>query len=283
MKTIISFSGGKTSAYMTRMLTSLENIDPIIVFANTGQEHEETLNFVKRCADEWNIDVVWIEAIVNDGRIGSTHKIVDYGSASRNGEPFEEVIKKYGISNKAWPHCTRELKLNPIYSYLKSIELDDYQVAIGLRIDEQHRAIKEDKRGNIFYPLINTWPTTKRMINEWWKEQPFNLNIEEYQGNCTWCWKKSLKKHFALIETQPWVFKFPRMMERKYPTAGHNTDGNHRVFFRGNLSTDDLFDLYKEGKESQYSFNFEFDDEDPDCGESCDIHAEMKQERCSGF
>ena len=50
----ISFSGGKTSAYMTKMLLDhFRKHEPwreiVVTFANTGQEHEETLKFVDRC------------------------------------------------------------------------------------------------------------------------------------------------------------------------------------------------------------------------------------------
>ena len=48
-KLSISFSGGKTSAYMTKWLmdNKKQDYDEIVVtFANTGQENEETLEFV---------------------------------------------------------------------------------------------------------------------------------------------------------------------------------------------------------------------------------------------
>ena len=47
----VSFSGGRTSGYMCQWL--LENksdqYDFIFVFANTGLEHEKTLEFVDKC------------------------------------------------------------------------------------------------------------------------------------------------------------------------------------------------------------------------------------------
>ena len=94
---VISFSGGKTSGFMTKYL--LENkrdeYDEIIVtFANTGQEREETLEFVDRCDKEFGFNTVWLEALVNQelGK-GTRHTIVNFETASRSGEPFEEYIK----------------------------------------------------------------------------------------------------------------------------------------------------------------------------------------------
>ena len=50
----ISFSGGRTSAYMARRLLRDRPADTeiVTVFANTGQEDERTLEFVDRCDRE---------------------------------------------------------------------------------------------------------------------------------------------------------------------------------------------------------------------------------------
>ena len=98
----VSFSGGRTSGYMCHWLleNKADEYELIFVFANTGLEHEKTLEFVHKCDKVFKLNLVWVEAVVNPvkGR-GVTHRIVDYFSAARNGEPFEEVIKKYGIPN----------------------------------------------------------------------------------------------------------------------------------------------------------------------------------------
>jgi len=275
---IVSFSGGKTSAYMAKCIKD-SGEDAIYLFANTGQEHALTLEFIHKCDIEWNLNIVWLEAEVqHEERIGTKFKIVTYETAARNGEPFEEVIRKYGIPNMAYPHCTRELKLAPINSYVASLGIDNYNMLVGIRSDERRRQVPVEKRGNIVYPLIDRWPTTNNMVNEWWSNQTFNLEIEPYQGNCIWCWKKSMTKHMALMQT-PEVFNFPLRMEAKYPTAGHNIDGTPRVFFRGGMSTQDLFDIYKEEQSVGGCFDFE----NTGVSESCDIYSECDIEKCSGL
>jgi len=156
---LVSFSGGETSAYILMWLwmNKRDEFDMHVVFANTGQENEETLLFVKKCQDYFNIPIVWVEAIVHHGsRTGTTHKIVSYETASRNGEPFEEAIKKYMIPNLRNFICTRELKLRPIQHYSKSIgwKRGSYYTAIGIRSDEIDRVSKDRKKDMLIYPLV---------------------------------------------------------------------------------------------------------------------------------
>ena len=244
-KLFISFSGGRTSGFMTWWLIKNygDQFDIRVVFANTGSEREETLQFVDQCDKHFGWSVVWVEAVVHHGiRKGSTHKVVSFESASRKGEPFEEVIKEYGIPNAAYPHCTRELKTNAMTSYIKSIGWKTWTTAIGIRADEADRINPKFRELNFWYPLVGL-DTTKQDVKRWWLSQPFDLELQEHQGNCAWCWKKSLRKHLTLISETPEIYDFPRRMESEHGLSGHNVDGNPRVFFRQNMSTEDLFDL----------------------------------------
>lgn len=57
---VISFSGGRTSAYMTKYLLDnyAEKYNFYVVFANTGQEHEKTLEFINNCDKHFNFNTV---------------------------------------------------------------------------------------------------------------------------------------------------------------------------------------------------------------------------------
>jgi hypothetical protein len=286
----ISFSGGKTSAYMTKMLLDyFRKHEPwreiLVTFANTGQEHEETLKFVDRCDREWGFNVVWLEAAVNHGaRKATGHRIVNFETASRSGEPFEEVIKKYGIPNKSYNHCTRETKLQPMISYHESMgwKHGEYSVAIGIRADEQDRvSLKTMSKGG-FYPCIDAG-VTKEDVRLWWSQQDFNLNIPEHLSNCTWCWKKSLRKLMTLTQTHPEIFEFPRRMEREHAFGGGpRRDGGikePRIFFRESNSTESLFAKAAAGFTPFEDDKFiPFDDEldvGGACGDSCEIYSDI--------
>ena len=218
-KLLVSFSGGETSAYMLWwILKNWSNKYEIkVVFANTGQENEETLLFVQKCSEYFDIEVVWVEAVVNpENRKGTTHKVVNFETASRNGEPFEAVIAKYGIPNPATPHCNREMKLNAINSYMKSIGWKNYYSAIGIRVDEFDRMNAKRKERRLLYPLISEKPMSKGKINQWWNLQPFRLELKGYKGNCKTCWKKSDAKLYTLINENKSQFDFFEKMENQY-------------------------------------------------------------------
>ncbi len=156
------------------------------------------------------------------------------------------MIKKYGIPNNDWPHCNRELKINPINSYIRSLGLPTSTPrAIGIRSDEIDRMNnKALKSGEIIYPLIKWHPITKEEVRHWWNGREFDLDIPEHFGNCVTCWKKSNRKLMTIAVQEPERFDFFRRME-KYSETGPRDES--RVFFRGYNTVDDIFEMTKGG------------------------------------
>ena len=257
----------------------------ITVFANTGEENEETLEFVHQCDRAFGFNTVWLEAVVHPGRKGTTHRVVNISTASRKGKPYEDHIKKYGIPNKNFPHCTRELKLRPMQSYLRSIgwEPRTFATAIGIRADESSRRSPTHLDNRVIYPLLDWQPTTKPDVNRFWQEQAFRLNLTGYQGNCKWCWKKSLRKLMTVMDETPTAFDFPERMEERYGHIGPEFEktvrpGYRRVFFRGGLSTKDLRAEHAKGDFMRAPDDAiaipRIDAQDADCSESCEPNFE---------
>lgn len=285
MNLFISFSGGRTSAYMTKWLLDnkrSEYNDIVVLFSNTGQEDERTLEFVNKCDIEFGFNVVWLEADVYHGRrVGTKYKVTDFNGASRCGEPFEQVIIKYGISNKAYPHCTRELKLAPMNTYIRENlgwKKGEYEIAIGIRVDEMDRVSSKMVDESIIYPLCEDHKMSKKMINDWWRKQPFDLDIHEHEGNCLFCWKKSKRKLLTLAVDRPDIFDFPRKMERKYGLNGHNVDGTKRKFFRNHQSTIQILNESKKEFKRFDPENIKYKKYDAEmdaangCSESCEVY-----------
>jgi hypothetical protein len=234
---LISFSGGRTSAFMTKYI--LENskydvYDKHIVFMNTGKERIQTYKFINDCDKYWNFNTVWIEPVIySEGK--NSYKVVSYETADREGKAFEDMIKRYGISNISFPHCTRELKLRPLNKYMNSKGFKDYITAIGIRADEPHRL---KPKLNIIYPLAEDMAMTSDLIRKFWDRQTFDLQLKDYEGNCDLCWKKSKRKKLTLIKENPEMADWWVEMESKYSKGKY-------YFHRNNESTQDLIEQSK--------------------------------------
>ena len=281
MKIIVSFSGGRTSAYMGWWLKHHTDHELKFVFMNTGCEHEETLKFLDRCDKEWNLDLVWIEGVYNHaGRghgFGTTHRVVDFKTAKCAHDtvdhPFEEAIKKYGIPNASFPNCSMHTKEEPYNSYRRDNKLGGWVSAIGIRADEFDRINPNHVKAKLIYPLVTMHPTTENDIMHWWSRQDFNLGIHQFEGNCTWCWKKSFRKLATIAKDNPEHFDFPARMEKLYHDAGPN-GRNGQVFFRKMKSTQDVLDMANDTipfNPSPVTQPDMFWDETGGCSESCEV------------
>jgi len=235
------FSGGRTSAFLAKYMKQHSKYNnSIFIFMNTGKEREETLKFVNKCDLEFRLNLVYLEALVNNERgIGTSYKIVDFKTASRKGEPFEAMLNKYPLPNNIASNCTRELKLRPIDSYLRD-NYKDFNIikVVGIRADEAHRKSVNAETENVIYPLCDEIKTDSRFIRNWWDKQSFDLELKDYQGNCDLCFKKSLKKRLTIIKENPEIAKWWLQTEQTY-----STEDIPRFDLRTNKSIKELVEL----------------------------------------
>lgn len=241
----VSVSGGETSWYMAQLIKKefADKYNLVFGFANTGKERQETIDFNLKCSEYFDIELHWIEAVVHHNeKKACTHKVVDLVSYSKNGEPFTEVIKKYGIPNVAFPHCTRELKSNPLRSFAKEyFNGEPFKIAIGIRADEIDRL---NTVSNYIYPLVNK-NIIKADINRFWADLPFRLQLKSYEGNCDLCFKKSLRKLLTIITENKPAVKWWKETEKAFEqfSAGRSSIKAPFRFNRNNVSTDELITM----------------------------------------
>lgn len=284
----ISFSGGRTSAVMTKgVLEEKAHTHTVIVtFANTGQEHPATLDFIKECDDRFGFNTVWLEAVVDyEKGKGVRHKVVNYKTASRDGRPFRDCIAKYGIPNMGSPQCTTRLKENVMDSYIRSLgwKKGSFKTCIGIRADEESRVSIRAEEAGFIYPLVDKGYTKEKVIAEV-RSWGFDLTIPEHLGNCTWCWKKSYRKLLTVAKNNPEFLDFPARMEKEFgrfkvTPATASPDGR-RLFFRKHLDTSALLEAAKQPFEEftdkhhiPYDERFDFG---VGCGESCEVGSDER-------
>ena len=219
--TCISFSGGRTSAYMLYQILQAHGgklpEDAIVCFANTGKEDEATLKFVQACSDNWNVEIHWVEYRDADPAFVR----VDFQTASRNGEPFEALIRKRQyLPNPVTRFCTSELKIRTIHKYLKSLGWDHNEQMdwVGMRADEQRRAAKIADKSRI--PLV-TAGVTKETVGEFWRNQSFdlelpNMNGVTMHGNCDLCFLKGMDTTVSILKERPEMADWWIKQEQKF-------------------------------------------------------------------
>lgn len=234
-ETCISFSGGRTSAYMLYKVLEANNGLPkeaVVCFANTGKEDEATLKFVHDCETYWNVPIVWLEYCSEEPKF----KVVNFETASRNGEPFEALIRHYKkLPNPAQRWCTGVLKIRTIHKYLRSLgwkhseaENDDF---VGIRADEPRRAAKMPKHKIPLY----VDGVTKETINNFWSKQPFTLDLKLFKdesllGNCDLCFLKSMDKKTNIVRMFPEKAVWWANMEKLVKELTPNHAGNGNLF-----------------------------------------------------
>jgi 3'-phosphoadenosine 5'-phosphosulfate sulfotransferase (PAPS reductase)/FAD synthetase len=251
--TCISFSGGRTSAYMLYQILQAHNGtlpgDAIVCFANTGKEEESTLKFVHDCSVNWGVHIHWIEYQSNEIP-KERFKVVTYETASRNGEPFVQLINQGEspyLPNPVSRICTAKLKIRPIHHYLKSLGFDHNENMdwVGIRADEMRRAAKMARERT---PLVSAG-VTKEMVGNFWKEQSFdlelpNMNGVTMHGNCDLCFLKPAHQILSLIKEKPeraiWWIKMEEDASKSKKTYG---DGDR--FRKDRPSYQQMYDYAK--------------------------------------
>ena len=231
----ISFSGGRTSAYMLHQILAVNGDLPDrcrVVFSNTGREMPETLDFVHECGERWNVPITWVEDAERiDGQ--PIFNVVSHNSASRDGKPFSDlIVRKSAVPNQAQRFCTEHLKILPARRYLMSLGWKYWCNALGIRADEAHRKKPSpDKRVERWFPLEDV---TKDIVNNFWSKMPFDLKVESGFGNCDGCFLKSEASLAALTRLHP---DRAELWQRQEDISGH--------LFRNNYSRNELTSMVK--------------------------------------
>jgi hypothetical protein len=194
----IAFSGGRTSAFMLHQIMVANGGIPdraVVTFQNTGREHPATLDFVLEVSERWGVKIVWLEY---RGGPPVGFVVVNHNSASRNGEPFADLIRrKQALPNQQQRFCTQELKIRTAKRYLVALGWKGWTTARGIRADERHRhgqAVRYE-RSLPWHPCFDAG-VSKHTVAFFWRAQPFHLRLpvvngNTIDGNCIDCFLKS--------------------------------------------------------------------------------------------
>ena len=178
---VFNFSGGKTSAYM--VLHYYQEGD-LVIFCDTGREHSKTYKFINDFENFENIPVIKLK----------------YSGG------FEELIKrKKAVPNQFKRFCTIELKIKTCRRYLRSKGISKYENFIGFRYDEP---IRVKRRKQIWKKVIDKFPLyedkiDKKIIDNYWNNKNYTLEIPAILGNCTLCFMKGKNAIISILREYP--------------------------------------------------------------------------------
>lgn len=228
---LISFSGGRTSAYMLwHILDAYDGKLPDDVhvgFSNTGKERAETLRFVHDCETHWGVRVRWLEWRTRRTKddagnvlpFDARYEEVGFNSASRDGRPFAKLIADKGYTpNAVTRFCTSELKVRVMKWFMQAQGYEHWANIVGLRHDEPKRVAKSrapnKERWTVALPLDDA-RVSNRDVMAFWARQPFDLQLEPYEGNCDACFLKSFGKLCRIEREHPGTLGWWSGMERQ--------------------------------------------------------------------
>jgi hypothetical protein len=215
MKTVNSISGGKTSSYIAKHFPADINIFSLVRIEDTDNlwmkgKDEKTRQLVSDKLGKEFIGTAEMDEIIYT--ILDLEQFIGSEITWVSGNTFEEVIKKnYGyLPNKMTRYCTVEMKLKPIFNWLKENTELPVEMRIGFRPNELSRAEGVLKRADengiehfntiigkrksqnkwglvpyrkVTFPLIEN-NISKDVIYNFWNDK--NVRFA-YRNNCVGC------------------------------------------------------------------------------------------------
>jgi hypothetical protein len=231
MKTFNSISGGKTSAYLEVHYPSDYRAFALV------RTNEIKCLFPDKKLRQMVSDELGLEFIgtLEDNVIIQTIFDLEQFTGRKikwvTGKTFEETIdRKTGIPNLPQPmrrFCTQEMKVDPLFKYWHSLNIDPWECRFGFRANETRRAVNTNNRLNPFgylthkgivgktsngrnkwkefeyqkpfYPLIED-SVYKDAIEEFWKYKPVQF---AWMNNCVGCMHKEPHLLRKMMELHP--------------------------------------------------------------------------------
>lgn len=145
MTPVISFSGGRTSAYLLHLMMQF-NKDIPCVFMDTGAEHPNTYQFIRDIYNKWQPKLTLLRVSINKTHgEGSTYRRIDINDVRCDYEPWKAMLKKYGHPYVGGAFCTDRMKTKPFTVFCEDyFGKGQYETWLGIRYDEPARLWGED-------------------------------------------------------------------------------------------------------------------------------------------
>lgn len=271
MKKVVSFSGGRTSAYLCYLMKDMHGDDVDFVYMDTGAEHPKTYEFIRRVNNELGLNLTCLRTNFSSPLgAGNDFTVVGIDSISPDLKPFSEMMAKYGTPYIGGMFCTDRMKLVPYTKYCnEKYGKGNYETWLGIRSDEPKRL--SAKKGIRYLAEISDFE--KQDVLDFWKRMPFDLEIDEWNGNCVFCPKKSDLKLAAAQYDNPGAYiDFLDALHSNSVRTDDKT-GHFSKMYRGKKSLEQVVAMFdgSTGDEIKSRIRGAKMTDSGSCSESCEV------------
>lgn len=202
----VATSGGRTSALLAFLYLTYHHGEVTFDFGNTGREDDGTYTFIQRLSDHIPMRYFEVRKPLdhNSGPSKMGFEKVPFERLNRTGKPIRivlESIAEYRAAKGEGPIamnpvmrlCTAYTKAKMLARVCEAAGWESWTKALGLRSDEPGRVAKmssRDTRAVTTVAPLAELGITQCMVDAFWQEQSFDLEIQPHQGNCTLCFLK---------------------------------------------------------------------------------------------
>lgn len=235
MINVFNFSGGRTSALMT-----IESYEPgdIVIFCDTGREHEKTYKFINDFEAFENIPVMRLQ------KVGG----------------WAAFLEKWGgIPNVRKRECTVQMKIKVARKYLVENGIKEYRNFIGFRWDEKNRVVNYEckyKKVEPVFPLFR-YGIDKMYVLDYWDKKPYNLQLDPILGNCDACFMKGKAAIIRIYQ------QFPELAAKWINDEKNNRKG---YTYLNGISHEQMLNIANELNQKQCSVNLSGISPEFNCG-----------------
>lgn len=204
---VISFSVGKDSTAMLLLAIERDTPDLSVVFADTGNEHEQTYDYVRYIEQTTGVPIRWVKADFSSqiagkrefvltkwsAKWGAPQEAIDRAAAALvpTGIPFLDLcIWKGRFPSTKVAFCSEELKRNPIIEQVQKPLLETGNVI-------SWQGVRRNESLNRRFLTERELKTTAKNGNEMWNYRPI---LDWTADDCFAMHKKHGIKHNPLYE-----------------------------------------------------------------------------------
>lgn len=207
----ISFSGGKDSTVALHLAKQVKNnVD--VIFLDTTIELPETLQFIRKIADLWNLNLISVKP----------------------SHDFLDLCHVIGPPSRFMKWCCKTQKFSPMNKLLHEKYSDGVIMIRGVRAAESNNRSNYKRSGRLKWtpkevivnPILH-WSSFDSWLYIFWKRIPYN-DAYEYGFTRLGCWacpSKSLKDFAILEEFHPELARKLHLILKEYAVK-HNLDDN---------------------------------------------------------